>query len=86
MQSWTVPVCVTSIDVTIAGAQGGGVGTGGGNNAFGGNGAIVTVTIPVVPGQTFDLTVGGQGTVPTPGWPGGGQGWNGVGGSSGSGP
>ncbi len=85
MQSWTVPVCVTSIDVTIAGAQGGGVGTAGGNNAFGGNGAIITVTIPVVPGQTFDLTVGGQGTVPTPGWPGGGNGNVGVGGSSGSG-
>lgn len=85
MQSWTVPICVTSIDVTIAGAQGGGVGTAGGNNAFGGQGAVVTVTIPVVPGQTFDLTVGGQGGVPNNGWPGGGTGNAGVGGSSGSG-
>jgi len=85
MQSWTVPVCVTSIDITIAGAQGGGVGTGGGNNAFGGNGAVVTVTIPVTTGQVIDLTVGGQGGVPAAGWPGGGGGHAGQGGSSGSG-
>jgi len=84
-QSWTVPDCVTSITVTVAGAQGGGIGNGGGNNAFGGNGAVVTASINVTPGQVIDMVVGSAGTVPNAGWPGGGSGWAGTGGSAGSG-
>lgn len=67
-QSWVVPPCVTSINVTAAGADGGG------NN--GGNGAVVTGTIPVTPGQTIYIYVGGSGACPGAGWNGGGVGQN----------
>ncbi len=68
---WVVPPCVTSLDIVIAGAEGGGVG---GSN--GGDGAIITATIPVLPGDIIEIIVGGQGGCPTPGYNGGGTGFN----------
>lgn len=67
-QTWTVPPCVTSITVTVAGAEGGGT--------TGGNGAIVTGTLTVTPGQTLQINVGGSGNCPQAGWNGGGNGQN----------
>jgi gliding motility-associated-like protein len=67
-QTWTVPPCVTSITVTVAGAEGGGT--------TGGNGAIVTGTLTVTPGQTLQMNVGGSGNCPQAGWNGGGNGQN----------
>ena len=52
-QTWTVPPCVYNIQIAAAGAQGGGTN--------GGNGAIVTTTISVCPGDQIEMTVGGQG-------------------------
>gem|GEM_PF-279163 len=73
-QYWTVPACVTSIQVTCAGAQGGG-NTG---NSPGGKGAIMTGTISVVAGQVIQINVGGQGMPINGGWNGGGNGWSGA--------
>ena len=67
-QSWVVPPCVTSINVTMAGADGGGT--------SGGNGATITGTIAVTPGQTLYIYVGGSGACPGSGWNGGGNGQN----------
>ena len=72
-QSWTVPTCVTSVDITVGGGQGGG--------ATGGNGSAITLTLTVTPGQVFNFIVGSAGTIPTAGWPGGGNGLAGVGGT-----
>jgi gliding motility-associated-like protein len=60
VQTWTVPNCVTSIDVVVAGAQGGGsqIQTG---TALGGQGAVITETISVNPGDVIWFTVGGEG-------------------------
>ena len=69
VQTWTVPPCVTSINVTAAGADGGG--------SAGGNGAVVTGTLAVTPGQVLNIYVGGTGTCNTNsggGWNGGGTG------------
>ena len=69
-QSWTVPQCVTSMTVTVAGASGAG-------NAYGqtgGNGAVVTGTFTVSPGDVYQINVGGAGQNPNPGWNGGGSG------------
>lgn len=68
MQTWIVPPCVTSIQVTMAGADGGGTN--------GGNGAVVNGTIAVTPGQTLNIYVGGSGNCPGAGWNGGGAGQN----------
>lgn len=68
VQNWTVPPCVTSINVTLAGAEGGGT--------AGGNGAVVTGTIAVTPGQVLNIYVGGSGNCPQAGWNGGGNGQN----------
>ncbi len=67
-QSWTVPPCVTSINVIARGAKGGG--------SSGGNGAIITATIPVTPGQVLQVNVGGMGSCGnnSQGWNGGGTG------------
>lgn len=65
--NWTVPPCVTTINVTAAGGKGGG-------GASGGMGAIVTGTIAVTPGQVLQIRVGGQGGCPTAGWNGGAAG------------
>lgn len=74
VQYYTVPACVTSIEVTCAGAQGGG-NTG---NSQGGRGCIMTGTIAVTPGQVLEIYVGGQGTLINGGWNGGGNGWSGA--------
>lgn len=69
VQSWTVPPCVTSISVTMAGADGGGT--------SGGNGAVISGTLAVTPGQVLNIYVGGTGTCNTNsggGWNGGGTG------------
>jgi gliding motility-associated-like protein len=65
-QYWEVPPCVDTIDVTLAGAKGGG--------NLGGNGAVVTARIAVSPGQVLELRVGGLGTAGAGGWNGGGNG------------
>ena len=69
VQTWVVPPCVTSINVVAAGAKGGG--------AVGGNGARITATIAVTPGQTLNIYVGGMGTCGnnSGGWNGGGTGY-----------
>ncbi|NBU46314.1 MAG: hypothetical protein EBS34_02515, partial [Flavobacteriales bacterium] len=54
MQTWIVPPCVTSIDVIVAGAKGGG--------SNGGSGARITGTFAVTPGQTIFIFCGGMGT------------------------
>ena len=65
-QYWTVPNCVTSINVTIAGAEGGGT--------YSGNGAVLTGTLNVIPGQQLEVNVGGAGFMLNGGWNGGGNG------------
>ena len=65
-QSWTVPSCVSSITVTVAGADGGG--------SAGGNGATVTATIPVNPGDVITMNAGGTGVAGGVGYGGGGTG------------
>ncbi|MCB0401137.1 MAG: gliding motility-associated C-terminal domain-containing protein [Flavobacteriales bacterium] len=65
-QNWVVPPCVTSINVTVNGAQGGG--------PLGGLGATVTGTFTVTPGQNIQLDVGCQPTGPAPSYGGGGSG------------
>lgn len=84
VQSWTVPPCVTSITITAAGAKGGG-------GAAGGNGAIVTGTFAVTPGQVLQIRVGGTGSCTgtcAGGYNGGGNGdpgtWNSCGGGGAS--
>jgi len=65
--TWTVPDCVYSINVTVKGASGGG------NNA--GQGATVTGTLNVAPGQVLRIYVGGAGNCPNAGgFNGGGNG------------
>ena len=65
-QYWTVPSCVTSINVTIAGGEGGGT--------YGGGGAILNGTLTVIPGQQLEINVGGEANVQNGGWNGGGNG------------
>jgi hypothetical protein len=65
-QTWVVPACISSITVTVAGGKGGG--------STGGNGAVVTGTLSVTPGQILQMNVGGAGAGTTPGWNGGGTG------------
>lgn len=68
VQTWTVPPCVYTINVVVAGAKGGG--------STGGNGARITANIAVTPGQILNLYVGGMGTCGSNsgGWNGGGTG------------
>ncbi len=68
-QTWTVPPCVTSINVDVRGAEGGG-------GAGGGNGARVQATMAVTPGQVLQINVGGLGNCPGGGFNGGGNGQN----------
>ena len=77
IQSYTVPSGVTKINVGVAGAQGGSV------TAAGGLGGQVSATVPVVPGETLFVFVGGGGGDNHPakyqvstvaGWNGGGTG------------
>ncbi len=74
-QSYTVPAGVSSINVTLYGAQGGAVGSGYSASGLGGE---TTGTLSVTPGQTLTVIVGGSSTTV------GGAGYGG-GGSSGGG-
>ena len=65
-QSWTVPPCVTSISISVEGAQGGG--------PNGGQGSVVSGTINVTPGQVITIIVGGQPAGAAGGYGGGGNG------------
>jgi len=58
VQTWTVPTCVTSITVTAAGAAGGLSPS----EDTAGYGAVLTGTIPVIPGHVLSILVGGKGT------------------------
>ena len=75
--NWVVPNCVTSITITAEGAQGGNADsqTGGPGFVPGGLGAVVTATIPVTPGDNISINVGGQGSLGTAGYNGGGAGF-----------
>ena len=66
-QLYVVPAGITSIDVTVRGAQGATRGAG-----TGGDGAVVNATIAVTPGESLQVNVGGSGNVA--GWNGGGRG------------
>ena len=66
-QTWTVPAGVTSVNVDVQGAQGGNTGYG-----TAGLGGRTQATIPVSPGATIIVNVGGQGNYSTGGWNGGG--------------
>jgi hypothetical protein len=81
-QIYVVPAfCVTSVQVDAYGAEGGGNGT-----APGGAGGHTTATIPVTPGETLYVYVGGTGDVTgTAGYNGGGSGIGGSTGNPGSG-
>ena len=70
MQTWVVPAGITSVNLTVAGAKGGG--------SNGGNGAIISKNCyAVTPGQTLYIYVGGMGTQGnnSGGWNGGGTGY-----------
>ena len=56
-QTWTVPDGVTSVQVTVDGAQGG---DGGGAMAYGGLGGRVQATLSVTPGEILQINVGGR--------------------------
>ena len=56
--TWTVPFAVTSLAVVATGGAGG---AGGCCTIKGGNGGLVTVTLPVTPGQVLNLFIGGGG-------------------------
>lgn len=66
VQTYTVPACVSSLDIVAKGGKGGGTG--------GANGSTVTATLAVVPGQVLQIRVGGQGSCPSAGYNGGGAG------------
>ena len=72
-QTFTVPLGVTSIDVTLFGAQGAGA-------QGGGLGGEATDTLSVTPGTVYQVNVGGQN-----GYNGGGGGGSGSNGSGGNG-
>lgn len=62
-----VPDCVYSLTITSAGGEGGG--------NLGGNGAVITSTLTVNPGDVLNINVGGAGTCPNSGYNGGGSGF-----------
>lgn len=68
-QTWTVPAGVTSVTVDMAG----GAGTAG-FIAAAGNGARVQCTLTAVPGDVWQVNVGGAASGITGGWNGGGNG------------
>jgi hypothetical protein len=66
-QTWSVPVGVTEATFVLQGASGGDAATGG----SGGLGAELHATVPVTPGETLTIVVGGAGSA-TAGFGGGG--------------
>jgi len=78
-QTFTVPACVTQVNIEVWGAQGG---TGNGasySNNPGGLGGYSTGTKTVTPGSTLYVNVGGAGGNGIPSTTGGAGGWNGGG-------
>jgi YD repeat-containing protein len=77
-QAWTVPAGLTSIQVDVRGAQGGG--------PYGGLGARSVATLPVTPGQVLEVMVGANPSSWPGGYDGGGNGssWGGSGGGGGA--
>ncbi|MFL5908580.1 MAG: glycine-rich protein [Solirubrobacterales bacterium] len=67
-QTWTVPAAVTSASFDLLGAQGAAV------YGAAGLGGRATATIPLTPGESIQLNVGGQGGTPAGGFNGGGDG------------
>lgn len=61
VQTWTVPACVTSITVTLNGAQGGQGGTGSTYYSVGGLGGKVVGTYNTTGGTVLNIYVGGRG-------------------------
>jgi hypothetical protein len=75
MQTFVVPACIYSIHADMSGAQGGGNAS---VSAEGGKGGRLETDIPVTPGQTLYIFVGGMGDATgTPGYNGGGSGFGG---------
>eukprot|EP01035_Chromulina_nebulosa_P032354 gene32354-43222_t len=64
--TWVVPSGVTTVQVTLRGASGGGYGcTSYGQSANGGFGGMVSATLIVTPGAKISINVGGQGGTDT---------------------
>jgi uncharacterized protein YjdB len=83
LYTWIVPAGVTSIQIVATGGGGGGTGGAIGNaGSAGGNGAIVTSTLTVNPGDSLSVSVGGGGGGGGPGLSGISPGGGGGGGSS----
>jgi hypothetical protein len=83
MQIFVVPACVTSISVDVSGGAGGGEAALGAPGAYGGS---VQADLPVTPGTTLYIFVGGKGdSLGNPGFNGGGAGANGSVGAPGGG-
>lgn len=74
-QTFVVPTCAGSMTIELKGASGGT------STSAGGAGGCLTVVITPTPGQIMYLNVGGQGSVTTGGFNGGGPGGLGLGGS-----
>jgi PKD repeat protein len=68
-ETWVVPAGVTSIEVSMSGAQGGS-----NSHSTGGQGGTVTATLAVTPGETLHFNVGGTTTTGNEGFNGGGNG------------
>jgi hypothetical protein len=68
-QHWVAPPGVTSATVNLVGAQGGATP----DQVLGGAGARVVATVPVVPGTSYQIEVGGTPTSQTGGYFGGGD-------------
>jgi len=79
-QRFDIPAQVTSILVTLLGA--GGASHGGGSYVNGGSGGYVSGRLPVNPGETLDIVVGGGGVGKVGGYGGGGSGNDATGGNT----
>src|ERR1700687_2194335 len=61
-QAFTVPAGVSSLHIQAVGGSGGGGAVAGNGNGpgFNGAGAVITADVPVTPGSTLYVTVGGN--------------------------
>jgi hypothetical protein len=78
--AFVVPIAVTRVRATLVGGTGGGGSQGSTNQAEGGPGATVRVTLAVTPGQTLYADVAGNGEAAAAGGAPGGLGGGGMGG------
>ncbi len=72
MQTFTVPPCVSQVTIAAHGAKGSNGNASTSPAGIGGNGAVVIGTYPVLGGDVLNIFVGGQGTLTTGGFNGGG--------------